>query len=90
MNGNNCDGKLDTTEAAGRRGDQDAGRDGSAGGLTHRAVDQRAGLAEGSWSYHFTIWQVLLRAAADRLAEVDIADATTLPLTGTASAEKPR
>ncbi|MFJ1701507.1 hypothetical protein ACIOHC_42050 [Streptomyces sp. NPDC088252] len=63
---------------------------GPRGGLTHRAVDQRAGLAEGSWSYHFTIWQVLLRAAADRLAEVDIADATTLPLTGTASAEKPR
>ncbi|WP_189544888.1 TetR/AcrR family transcriptional regulator, partial [Streptomyces gelaticus] len=38
-------------------------------GLTHRAVDQRAGLAEGSCSYYFRTRQALLQAAVERLAE---------------------
>ncbi|MEE1769652.1 MULTISPECIES: TetR family transcriptional regulator [unclassified Streptomyces] len=56
--------------------------------LTHRAVDQRAGLAEGSCSYYFRTRQALLQAAVERLAEADIADAAALPTTGTTSAEK--
>ncbi len=37
-------------------------------GLTHRAVDRAAGIAEGSTSYYFRTRMALLRACADRLA----------------------
>jgi AcrR family transcriptional regulator len=37
-------------------------------GLTHRAVDRAAGIAEGSTSYYFRTRTALLRACADRLA----------------------
>ncbi|MFI0449275.1 TetR/AcrR family transcriptional regulator [Actinomadura sp. 6N118] len=47
-------------------------------GLTHRAVDRVAGLPEGSCSYYFRTRQALLRAAIDRLVEVDLADLTDL------------
>lgn len=40
-------------------------------GLTHRAVDQEAGLAEGSCSYYFRTRQALLQATVDRLVQVD-------------------
>jgi DNA-binding transcriptional regulator YbjK len=43
-------------------------------GLTHRAVDQAAGLPEGSTSYYFRTRQTLLHATVDRLAELDSAD----------------
>lgn len=43
-------------------------------GLTHRAVDRAAGLAEGSASYYFRTRQALLQATVDRLAELDRAD----------------
>jgi DNA-binding transcriptional regulator YbjK len=43
-------------------------------GLTHRAVDRAAGLAEGSASYYFRTRQALLQATVERLAELDIAD----------------
>ena len=43
-------------------------------GLTHRAVDQAAGLPEGSTSYYFRTRQTLLQATVDRLAELDSAD----------------
>ncbi|WAL68851.1 TetR family transcriptional regulator [Amycolatopsis cynarae] len=43
-------------------------------GLTHRAVDQAAGVPEGSCSYYFRTRQALLRAAVDRLAEMDSAE----------------
>jgi DNA-binding transcriptional regulator YbjK len=52
-------------------------------GLTHRAVDRAAGLPEGSASYYFRTRQALLRAAVERLAELDSADmlnGTGLPL----------
>ncbi|RDI49769.1 TetR/AcrR family transcriptional regulator [Nocardia mexicana] len=49
-------------------------------GLTHRAVDQAAGLPEGSCSNHFRTRQALLTAAVDRLAERDL-DATIAPPT---------
>ena len=38
-------------------------------GLTHRAVDEEAGVAQGSTSYYFRTRQALLQAALDRLAE---------------------
>lgn len=37
-------------------------------GLTHRAVDRAAGIAEGSTSYYFRTRVALLRACAERLA----------------------
>ncbi|WP_203786696.1 TetR/AcrR family transcriptional regulator [Paractinoplanes rishiriensis] len=43
-------------------------------GLTHRAVDQTAGLPEGSCSYYFRTRQALLQATLERLIEVDSAD----------------
>ncbi|WP_280387367.1 TetR/AcrR family transcriptional regulator [Nocardia wallacei] len=48
-------------------------------GLTHRAVDQAAGLPEGSCSNHFRTRQALLAAAVDRLAAHDL-DETIGPL----------
>lgn len=46
-------------------------------GLTHRAVDKAADLAEGSCSYYFRTRESLLRAAVDRLVELDAADVTS-------------
>jgi len=43
-------------------------------GLTHRAVDRAAGLAEGSTSYYFRTREALIFAALGRLAEQDRAD----------------
>lgn len=48
-------------------------------GLTHRAVDRTAGLAEGSTSYYFRTRQALLRAVVERLAERDAADVPAPP-----------
>lgn len=42
-------------------------------GLTHRAVDAAAGLPEGSTSYYFRSRGSLLIAAAERLAQLDLA-----------------
>ncbi|MGH8967436.1 MAG: TetR/AcrR family transcriptional regulator [Actinomycetes bacterium] len=42
-------------------------------GLTHRAVDRSAGLPLGSTSYYFRTRADLLKAAVDRLAELDSA-----------------
>lgn len=43
-------------------------------GLTHRAVDRAAGLAEGSTSYYFRTREALIFAALARMAEQDAAD----------------
>jgi DNA-binding transcriptional regulator YbjK len=43
-------------------------------GLTHRAVDQAAGLPEGSASYYFRTRQALLQATVERLADLDTTD----------------
>lgn len=48
--------------------------DKGARGLTHRAVDERAGLSQGSTSYYFRTREALLKAALDRLAERTQAD----------------
>ncbi|NIH84280.1 TetR family transcriptional regulator C-terminal domain-containing protein [Amycolatopsis granulosa] len=55
-------------------------------GLTHRAVDQAAGVPEGSCSYYFRTRQALLQATIERLVEVDSADLAAQPavLGGTA------
>lgn len=45
-------------------------------GLTHRAVDRAAGLAEGSTSYYFRTRESLLSAVVERLA---VLDAASLP-----------
>lgn len=55
-------------------------------GLTHRAVDQTAEVPTGSCSYYFRTRQDLLRAAVERLAELDAAEIDAQPaLTGPAS-----
>jgi AcrR family transcriptional regulator len=43
-------------------------------GLTHRAVDRAAGVAEGSTSYYFRTRDALLQATMDRLAALTAAD----------------
>ncbi|NGM13416.1 TetR family transcriptional regulator [Verrucosispora sp. WMMA2044] len=58
-------------------------------GLTHRAVDRQAGLPMGSTSYYFRTRADLLRAAVDRLAELD--EAAIAPATaGTLAADLAR
>ena len=47
-------------------------------GLTHRAVDREAGLAEGSTSYYFRTRQALLRGIFERLLEMDLAELPAL------------
>lgn len=49
------------------------GRDGLRA-LTHRAVDARAGLPQGTCSYHHRTRRSLLRAALTRIADLDRAD----------------
>ncbi|WP_307797444.1 TetR/AcrR family transcriptional regulator [Actinomadura barringtoniae] len=61
-----ADAAIETLARAGMRG------------LTHRAVDQAAGLAEGSCSYYFRTRQALLQAAVERLEEVDAAEVAQL------------
>lgn len=48
-------------------------------GLTHRAIDAAAGLPAGSTSYYFRTREALLRAAAVRLADLDLAAAAERP-----------
>ncbi|MCE7006569.1 TetR family transcriptional regulator [Kibdelosporangium philippinense] len=43
-------------------------------GLTHRAVDRAAGVAEGSTSYYFRTREALLSGLLDRLAELSTAE----------------
>jgi DNA-binding transcriptional regulator YbjK len=47
-------------------------------GLTHRAVDQTAGLPEGSTSYYFRTRQALLQAVVERLTELTADELPTL------------
>lgn len=47
-------------------------------GLTHRAVDEAAGLAVGSTSYYFRSRAALLETAVTRLADLDVEAAGTL------------
>ena len=54
-----ADAAIETLARAGSRG------------LTHRAVDRTAGLPLGSTSYYLRTRADLLRAAVDRLAELD-------------------
>jgi DNA-binding transcriptional regulator YbjK len=42
--------------------------------LTHRAVDARAGVPQGTCSYHFPTRNALLTAALERIAELDLAE----------------
>jgi DNA-binding transcriptional regulator YbjK len=64
-----ADAAIETVAAAGIRG------------LTHRAVDRRAGLPEGSTSYYFRTRQALLQAVVERLAELITAEIPALPVT---------
>lgn len=48
--------------------------DHGAKGLSHPRVDRRAGVADGSTSYYFRTRQALVRAVAERVAELDLAD----------------
>lgn len=47
-------------------------------GLTHRAVDRAAGVAQGSTSFYFRTREALLEAAVRRLAELDGQDVPPL------------
>ena len=64
-----ADAAIETLAAGGMRG------------LTHRAVDRRAGLPEGSTSYYFRTRQALLQAVVERLAELITAEIPALPVT---------
>jgi DNA-binding transcriptional regulator YbjK len=61
-----ADAALATLAASGMRG------------LTHRAVDAAAGVAEGSTSYYFRTRQALLEAAVARMAELDLGRSAAL------------
>jgi AcrR family transcriptional regulator len=58
------------------------GRDGLRA-LTHRAVDARAGLPQGTCSYHHRTRRSLLAAALNRIADLDRADLAGAPAGGT-------
>jgi DNA-binding transcriptional regulator YbjK len=60
------DGALEVLAAEGARG------------LTHRAVDRRLELPDGSTSYYFRTRAALLRAAAERLIALDAIDIGTI------------
>jgi len=47
-------------------------------GLTHRAVDRAAGVAEGSTSYYFRTREALLVGVLDRLADLSTAEIATV------------
>lgn len=64
-----ADAAIETLAAAGMHG------------LTHRAVDRRAGLPEGSTSYYFRTRQALLQAVVERLAELITAEIPAFPVT---------
>ncbi|MFF9075676.1 TetR/AcrR family transcriptional regulator [Streptomyces sp. NPDC014735] len=49
-------------------------------GLTHRAVDEVAGVPTGTCSYYFRTRQALLQATVERLAEADLADLADRPV----------
>jgi DNA-binding transcriptional regulator YbjK len=48
--------------------------DRGAKGLSHPQVDRRAGVPDGSTSYYFRTRNALVRAVAERVAELDLAD----------------
>jgi DNA-binding transcriptional regulator YbjK len=48
-------------------------------GLTHRAVDRTADIAEGSTSYYFRTREALIFAALARMAELDALDVGDVP-----------
>lgn len=59
-----CDAAIAVLAAEGARG------------LTHRGVDRQAGFAEGTTSFYFQTRSALLRAALERVIELDVADFT--------------
>ena len=52
--------------------------DEGAKGLSHPKVDRYAGVPNGSTSFYFRTRSALLRATAERLAELDLADLTSV------------
>ena len=59
------------TAGRGRAGGARGARGGRGRGLTHRAVDRRAGLGEGSTSNYFPTREALLTATLRRLVELE-------------------
>lgn len=59
-----CDAAIELLAAEGGRG------------LTHRRVDRQAGFADGTTSFYYQTRNALVRAAIDRVVELDIADFT--------------
>jgi DNA-binding transcriptional regulator YbjK len=45
-------------------------------GVTHLKVDRKAGVADGTTSFYFRTSSALIRATADRIADLDLADLT--------------
>ncbi|BBX28539.1 TetR/AcrR family transcriptional regulator [Mycolicibacterium alvei] len=45
-------------------------------GVTHLKVDRRAGVADGTTSFYFRTSAALIQAAANRIADLDLADLT--------------
>jgi DNA-binding transcriptional regulator YbjK len=77
-------GETTRREALADAGITTLAREGSRG-LTHRAVDRAAGVAEGSTSYYFRTREALLGALVQRLAELDTAVLPRLPATDAAA-----
>src|SRR5690242_21673909 len=45
-------------------------------GVTHLKVDRKAGVPDGTTSFYFRTSSALIRAAANRIADLDLADLT--------------
>ncbi|OLT85638.1 TetR/AcrR family transcriptional regulator [Mycobacterium syngnathidarum] len=52
-------------------------------GVTHLKVDRKAGVPDGTTSFYFRTSSALMRAAANRIADLDLADLTAATGSGT-------
>ncbi len=55
-------------------------------GVTHLKVDRKAGVADGTTSFYFRTSSALIRAAANRIADLDLADLTAATRSETTAA----
>jgi DNA-binding transcriptional regulator YbjK len=58
-------------------------------GLSHLKVDRRAGVPDGTTSFYFRTRSALLRAVAERLAELDLADLQSVADTSDGRGDRP-
>lgn len=63
--------------------------DDGAKGLSHLKVDRKAGVPDGTTSFYFRTRSALLRAVAERSAELDLAELQAIADTSDAGGEAP-